>query len=342
MFSLKKKLNFWLKLINEPGFKKTTGKSLFKIERNIHDGIQSLKKTNLITLYERLGGFNNLGFFIHYSAMEKEPKYITKIASSYLISREKAFLDWHEEVLEKTHRFASKAVMLQEVGQGCLGLTVSFYAESNSIDIFKLKDLYFRMRHCDHTLKKMMHQNYQKSIFFNSIDGDTKIINLINHFVSKPATQNAYSFVQDFLHARKASLLMSGVNTDLLTQIAMQCHQILQSKNLDPYLGYVHGDFKKNNVRLNGEQLYLIDFSYAHYGLKVWDLGFWFSKEKNLKMEKLKQAASFFELDKVEILLFYYCFILAKLIHVDKKQLHPKEQKLLLKVIVEMNNASIV
>lgn len=342
MFLFRKVLSFWLKLINNPGFKKKSGKSLFKVERHIHDGIQSLTKSNLITLYERLGGFNNLGFFIHYSATEKEPKYITKIASSYLISREKSFLDWHEKVFEKTHQFASKAVMLEEVGQGYLGLTVNFYAEPNSIDTLKLKDLYCRMRRCDDTLKNMVRQNYQQSIFLNPIEGDTKIINLINHFVRDPIAQTAYSYIQDFLLARKSSLLRSGVNPDLITQIAMQCHQMLQTKSLETYLGYVHGDFKKNNVRLNGEQLYLIDFSYAHYGLKVWDLGFWFSKEDNLKMEKLKQVAYFFDLDKVEILLFYYCFMLAKLIHVDKKQLPPKEQKLLLKVIGEMNNASIV
>ncbi|MBE0494585.1 MAG: phosphotransferase [Thiomicrospira sp.] len=308
----------------------------------LNQKLEDLKYTKYRTFFKKLGGFNNIGFFVHYGLKEKKPCYITKVAPNYLISREHSFLNWQAENLGKKKQFSSSVEMVEKIGQHYLALTMSFYGQAELVSQVQLKDLYLRMRACDEGFKQIKNQNKSRPMFLNSIEGDTKIINLINNFVTTPSSQSAFEFIQQFFNLRSGMLVKSGLSPVMLEEAANQIHQGLQAKNLEPYFGYVHGDFKKNNVRLNKGELYLIDFSYTAYGLRIWDLGFWFSKQKNISISKLREIAFFFELDEFESLLFFYCFMLAKLLHIDKNTLKKNDQKLILEIIEEIKNANIV
>ena len=86
--------------------------------------------------------------------------------------------------------------------------------------------------------------------------------------------------------------------------------------------GLVHGDFKKENIMTDEEGNFkVIDLQYFTYGIRVWDLAFYYSKESRGFTELYPKLLQSFSWRKIERDTFIFFYLVASALHVKKKNI---------------------
>lgn len=84
--------------------------------------------------------------------------------------------------------------------------------------------------------------------------------------------------------------------------------------------GLVHGDFKKKNIMADEKGNYkVIDLQYFTYGIRIWDLAFYYSKDSRGFEEIYHKLLQNFSWTKIESATFIVFYIIASILHIKTK-----------------------
>ena len=258
------------------------------------------------------GGSNNFGFFQH-QLSGSSLQLLSKISTPVLLDQEKTFFKWHQDRFRKSEgSFAPKYLT-----NGCIGnpcelefVTIEYLESVKKASLNQAWDLFDRAEKG----RDFLEVSDQSHIEL----GGSRIKDVLSNFVANQDNESAARYISEFFQKRKLSLsgkagVIDEIEKVLLAQISSEFP--LQK---DLY-GFVHGDFKKANMLQNKQgKLLLIDFQYVCYGLRLWDLAFFLSKEK-----KRFEDCVLLILDKLESrqekMVLVLCYVLAVMLHPNQK-----------------------
>ncbi len=268
--------------------------------------------------YKELGGANNYGFAL-YNSKKDNSAWITKIAPNTLQIREALFYEYHEKFLNEKSLFAPKYIGYDILEKSELGiLTIEKLNHAKNIYPSQIFDLFSRYEQ-------------GKNLFNNGLLNDapklksgTIIRDIIVNLVCDFNSSNAESYINNFFLER-IEKLPKHINELVYIQSEINKHY-KSLKNIDKSLiGFVHGDFKPSNIMVDSKnQLRLIDFQYYCQGVRVWDLAFFFSKNKKPFSKSLKPfLKENLTENEMKYLLFFYIF--SVLLHAKPSALKQKK-----------------
>lgn len=253
--------------------------------------------------YKELGGANNYGFAL-YKSKKDNSAWITKIAPNTLQIREALFYEYHEKFLNEKLSFAPKYIGYDILKKSELGiLTIEKLSHTKNI-------------HPDQVFNLFSRYEQGKKLFNNGLLNDapklkpgTRIRDIIINLVCDFGSNKAENYISQFFLER-IKQLPKYINE--LTYIQSEINKHYKSlKNIDKSLiGFVHGDFKPSNIMIDSrKKLNLIDFQYYCQGIRVWDLAFFFSKNKKPFSKSLKPfLKENLTENEIKYLLFLYVF----------------------------------
>lgn len=310
----------------DPGFmsakdlQQQTGMSLSAISSLIEDKVNQAvamragSREICSSKFIKPGGSNNLGFFIH-ELDGSEQKLLSKIACSKLLRQEENFLKWHQE----TYKSGLQGFAPNYTASGQLDavseldfVTIDFLKPVRTVAIDAIWGLFVRA--------ESGHHFFTTSSFSDtsSTEGGSRIRNVLKHFVQEQDGNAAKTYVSTFFQERKAVLTDQVDRLNQIERVVLNQFESVLPLDSNLY-GFVHGDFKKANMLFDQcDRLLLIDFQYVCYGLRLWDLAFFLSKEKkgfkgsvDFVFEKLES--------RQEKALLLICYVMAALLHPNEK-----------------------
>ncbi|WP_160326781.1 phosphotransferase family protein [Thiomicrospira sp. WB1] len=143
------------------------------------------------------------------------------------------------------------------------------------------------------------------------LKGGTPIRDMIVHWVKQPQSGPGRVFLQGFFERLKQRCPENIASID---EVQAKLLAFLQSAPpLDASaFGLIHGDFKPANILFDAQyQPKLIDCQYFEYGLRLWDLAFFLSKQKKPLghfMEPMAQALNWSQQERRWLAV---CYVLA-------------------------------
>ncbi|MFT5718043.1 MAG: hypothetical protein ACI9T7_002245 [Oleiphilaceae bacterium] len=295
-------------------FKKLVGADLMSLINSCESIILSNTGDQVYTKFRDLGGVNNLGMLIHYSIIHNRAVAISKIEENSLAEREYRFLVWQE-------RYRKCALSAVPIGvakiQNYTCFISSVLAQPQSFS-YSLAERLFQTMGQDSELLSHLALNGSKEGLSDEIDGSTKIKSILVNIVSQFNTEKSGIFYKTFLLERELLFFTNPVMFSKLTSVMSDLYDYLVTRDLKPYEGLVHGDFKPQNILQDGEVYKAIDCQYYTYGIRLWDLAFLYSKDEG-GFDKVKfRIDTLKKIDEKLFVLFFY--LLASLINVKKKR----------------------
>ena len=262
---------------------------------------------NIVSEYRFLGGSNNLGFFLMTDEHTHRVLFVAKIASKDLISREMLFIKWHKETINSQDAFAPQYLTSGRIPETRIEFLVTEkLIPVKHITLDSTFNLYKNAAKANEFIKTQFETNESMSLKAGSHIRDF-LLNLVIQF----KTRESKTFINTFFAERKR-LLPQFV--DDLSSVEDNINLIYQKINSeDPSLwGFVHGDFKKANMMEDSDgNLKLIDFQYNCYGVRVWDLAFYLSKDKrSFESSVINVLNLLSNQNERDFLLFYYVLAL--------------------------------
>lgn len=277
-----------------------------KVEAFIPD---TICKSTLRSSFISLGGSNNLGFLIHECGNHKKT-FITKVSSSFFLTREKRFLQWHQTKVNPKNSFA-----VPYISDGLLNST-------NSIECLITEKLDSVRKPTNQQIINLYKKSHFGENFFDEshaendmFEGGSRIRDVLINLVANQDESSSFIFLDTFFRARidiipqfEESLLdcLRG-----LKKIHEKVYFDLEKKDF----GFVHGDFKPSNMlKTQNNELCLIDFQYYCIGFREWDLAFYLSKNKQDLSYSYKEFDCLLSDERSKIR-FLFLYILASLLH---------------------------
>ena len=241
--------------------------------------------------------------------------WVGKIASKDLLSREMLFIKWHQETINSQDAFAPQYLTSGRIPK----TSIEFLVTEKLIPVKRITfdstfNLYKNAAKANEFIKTQFETNESMSLKAGSRIRDF-ILNLVIQF----KTSESKKFINTFFAERKRLLPQFIGDLSFLEDNIDRIYEKLNSE--DPALwGFVHGDFKKTNMMKDSDgNLKLIDFQYNCYGVRVWDLAFYLSKDKRgFESSVIIVLNLLSNQNERDFLLFYY--VLALLLHPNIKR----------------------
>ncbi|WP_040727897.1 phosphotransferase family protein [Thiomicrorhabdus sp. Kp2] len=281
--------------------------SLNQIIATIQQSSQTvvMPSIKIVSEYRFLGGANNFGFILMKDEYTHKTLWVGKVASKDLITREILFLKWHQESINLQDVFAPQYLTSGRIPETSIEFLVT--EKLTSVKRIKLNSMF-------NLYKKTAGANEFINTTFGTdelmpLKAGSRIRDLLLNLVVQLKTGESKTFIDTFFMERKKFLPQF---IDDLSSIEDKVHSLHQKLNIeDPSLwGFVHGDFKKSNMMEDGDgNLKLIDFQYICYGIRVWDLAFYLSKDKEGFQSSVMNVLNLLiNQNERNLLLFYYVF----------------------------------
>ena len=311
---------------------KESGLSLLAIKQQVERKILLANNLSdgLTSDYQFLGGSNNLGFFRHFVAPQEWCLWVTKFASSDMLERENIFLQWHKTEIEPVKQFAPKWITSGQLADS----DIEFMVTENLTPIKKpnfqqVAELY---QCCEGGGKLFKSLNALPALKSGSRIRDV-LIQLVCQFDSP----QALLFLVDYFAERKTILSMFSKEMDLIQSTLSKAFSTIGTIDNES-LGFVHGDFKASNMMADSEgRLKLIDFQYYCYGVRVWDLAFYLSKQKTNFEQSVPVVIKLLNLQTQEKMLLAFTYIIAVLLHPKPKRFAQQFQNQILPALTYLN-----
>jgi len=263
------------------------------------------------------GGVNNLGMFVHFSESGKRIA-ITKIQKSSLADREVRFLKWQEEYFKKkltAQYFESKKISKTQYSWVSFEPLLSIKRYSNK----SIRELYQSL---DVEKKVLQELSLDRSLqsLVQEIEADTKIKAILRNVVCDFPSPESISYLNNFFNERKVFFIRHEVEYKKIIKLFSVLQEWEGSKEISDMYGLVHGDFKKQNIMSSHAGEYkVIDLQYYTYGIRLWDLAFYYSKCNLTLQYILIDIIPIYSLTEKEKFVFTLFFSIAASLHLKKR-----------------------
>lgn len=294
---------------------------------------------DLTTHYKMLGGSNNLGFLSHewpsQALLQTLPQtkccWITKFALNEMLKRESFFLQWHQINVATKKQFAPEWLTAGKLGESNVSFIVTERLTPIKSPSFKqVAELY---RAC-----KAGGGIFQTTKTLPLLESGSRIRDVLLHLVSQFDSPEAKVFLGQYFGERKGLLLAYQTEIEQIQKTLDKAFLVIGTIKQES-LGFVHGDFKASNMMLcNEKRLKLIDFQYWCYGVRVWDIAFFLSKQKMSFDQTVPVFMHFLTLSEQEKKLLVFFYTMAVLLHPKPKQFKWQFKNQLLPALTVLNN----
>lgn len=294
------------------------GNSFKKIQAEID---ASLKKKGVSeefnTQFYDLGGVNNLGMFVH-STKTYKPFAVTKVQKTELANREGRFLEWQRDVV---HRNVTGTLLnCHEIDASSYSwICFSYLNPINDYSDIEINKLYTKLNVNRDELKHLSKDGSIESLV-TDLEPNTKIKKVLREIVCVfPSSDSIYA-LNNYFSDRELFFENSPAEYNKLKHLLSLSAQGLDINQIQDMYGLVHGDFKKQNIMQTDQGGYrVIDLQYYTYGIRLWDIAFYYSKNKSGFIEVLKIIIRDYSLSEHEKFVFALLFIVASSLHLKKK-----------------------
>ncbi|MCF6346496.1 MAG: phosphotransferase [Thiomicrorhabdus sp.] len=269
--------------------------------------------SGLTTKYEQLGGANNFGFLRHALMPETNCSWVTKFALSEMLTRERFLLQWHQKQVLPQMQFAPKWLTSGVLGDSNISFMVTECLTSVKSPSFQqVTELYSRSQQGGEV--------FQNPEAVPVLEPGSRIRDILVNLVCQFDSPKAKTFLDHYFLERKKQLPLFQAQMDWIEEALSKIRLNIGTVEKES-LGFVHGDFKPSNMMLSRKgNLKLIDFQYWCYGIRVWDLAFFLSKQKKGFEQTVLVLITLLELSEQEKKLLIFHYVIAVLLHPKSKQ----------------------
>jgi hypothetical protein len=292
------------------------GSNLISLIKSCEDVIFDNTGERVYSKFRDLGGINNHGMLMHYSIENNRAVAISKVEDNLLAERECRFLTWQKKYRRGV--LSAEPIGIVKIDNESYTCFISSVLEhQTSFSYFRAEELFKLMGETPELLSYLSLSGFKKDLA-NEIDGSTKIKSILVNLISRFNTENAENFYKEFLSVREVKFSSDKLAYEKLQDLMHNIYDILKKRDLQSYEGLVHGDFKPQNILKEDEVYKVIDCQYYTYGIRLWDLAFLYSKNKNGFSDIKNRIDTLPSLDEKLLVVFFY--ILASIINVKEKR----------------------
>ncbi len=268
--------------------------------------------------YNGLAGMNNIGIFTHKLKNHKNIFAISKLQKTAGARREYTFQCWQKNNLD--NMLAAKAFLL-----GSFRNEHYSWVTSEALHIPKsfpdsgIRSLFDRLNVPDEKLTKLSIDGRLESLR-TALEGNTKIKSILVSLVCQLETEDAKQFTIEFFQERKMLLECSSGLYDNINELIHMYFSHIFEDDISFMYGLIHGDFKKQNILADKQSnLKVIDLQYFTYGVRIWDLAFYYSKDKrefSIIYSLLLRSFTWTKIERETFIIFY---LIASSLHLKAK-----------------------
>lgn len=273
------------------------------------------QKISSTRLYD-LGGVNNLSMLVHFNE-DGNRIAITKIQKSYLAEREGRFLEWQKECFETiltADYFGSSKIKKTQYSW----VSFEYLSAIKSYNDRNIKELYQSLNVESKYIKKLALDGSLQSLVLE-LKADTKIKAILREVVCDFPSSESAAYLNDFFNERRLFFINHMTEYQKIMELLSLLKQWEKSKEITDMYGLVHGDFKKQNIMKSRTGEYkIIDLQYYTYGIRVWDLAFYYSKSNLRLLDILHDIIPSYSLTESEEYVFTLFFAIASSLHLKK------------------------
>jgi serine/threonine protein kinase len=154
----------------------------------------------------------------------------------------------------------------------------------------------------------------------NDIQSNTKITSLLRKVVCNFPSPESIKYINSFYEERQGYFSRSGISFSTINNIVSEVGNISNKFDIKNFYGLVHGDFKPKNILAYPSGDYkLIDFQHYTYGIRVWDLSFYYSRDKREFNSIIKTIEEKYCSLRIFPILFVFFYMIASTIHIKEK-----------------------
>ena len=336
---MKRKIKtFFRSIMKRKQLKTVLGADISSLQKSIEQAlVKTLDVREVIqSRYHDPGGLNNLGMFTHSLEHQEEPFAISKLQNSLAARREYRFQSWQENYLD--NRLAAKAFLLAPFrDENYSWVTGEILYPVKRFSDMEIKTIFDKLNVSHEKLKELSIDRNVESLIYE-LEDNTRIKSVLLNLVSQIETEKAAKFTKKFLKERESLLVRTpGVYQRLETLFSVYFSSVSKA-DLSFMYGLVHGDFKKQNIMADEKGDYkVIDLQYFTYGIRIWDLAFYYSKDSRGFEEIYSELLHNFSWGKIERETFMIFYVIASILPLKNKNLR---KTMSLKLGPAMNNLS--
>ena len=302
--------------------KAVLGADIYLLQRAIEKAlIEKLNiQSDIKSCYQDLGGLNNLGMFIHKLEGQDKPIAISKLQNSVAAEREYRFQNWQENYVD--NRLAPRPFLLAPFKDKSYSwVTGEVLSPVEKLSEMEIKSIFDKLNVSYEQLKELSLDARVESLIYE-LDDNSKIKSILFNLVSQLEIEKSERFVKKFLKERELLLRNSNNLYERLDNLFSMYFSHMSKEDISFMYGLVHGDFKKENIMVAEEGSFkVVDLQYFTYGIRIWDLAFYYSKECRGFTELYPQLLQSFSWTKVERATFIAFYLVASSLHIKKKNI---------------------
>lgn len=274
-----------------------------------------LKLGQLTTKNVKLGGNTNNGLYLSLVNLRQGPLFLTKVQEESLNQVEIIILN----LLEKN---GGSEISPRLISAGNLDenknwfLTTEYLYPPFIIRSNDIAELYSKMDFFSASVKSQLlrlEKVRKRTGHFKNFNEE--VLDMICNL-------HEYKTQVELLEWIKVKLktnFFQNTSNEMFSIIERFLSEYLHGNDIYSSFGFVHGDFKPDNMMLNNKkELILIDFQHSSFGPRVWDLAFLGSKGRYSFNTYMKEVVLKI-IGKNEAYLFSFMYMVANLMYIEVK-----------------------